>query len=81
MTVVAESFNLNVARLLDLTLKCIDKFRLKQWSIPSSIYMFKVSKNRTTCQIYSDLTTETLVPGASIVNFDQFCTLFCCYYG
>ena len=30
--------------LLDLTLKCIDKFRLRQLSIPSNIYVFKVSK-------------------------------------
>ena len=43
---------LNVTGLLDPTLKCIDKFRLRQKSIPSDTYMFKVSKNRTMFQIY-----------------------------
>ena len=33
---------LNVTWLLDLTLKHIDKFRLRQKSIPSDNYMFKV---------------------------------------
>ena len=38
-----------------LTLKGIDKFRLKHYRIPSAIYMFKVSKKQTRamCQIYS----------------------------
>ena len=35
---------LNVTGLLDPTLKCIDHFRLRQQSIPSTICIFKVSK-------------------------------------
>ena len=35
----------------------LDKFRLRQWNIPSTIHMFKISKihTRTMCQIYSKL--------------------------
>ena len=35
-----------VTQLLNPTLKCMDNFRLRQLSIPSAIYMFKVSKKQ-----------------------------------
>ena len=72
----------NMTGLLDPTLKCIDKFRLRQGSIPSAIYMFKVSKKhtRTTCQIYSKLVIKT--PQRHLVllllTLNIFRTLFCC---
>ena len=44
LTVIQLSFMLNMTGFLDPTLKYIDKFRLRQWSIASAIYMFKVSK-------------------------------------
>ena len=44
LTVVTKSFILNVTGLLGLTLKHIDELRLRQQSIPSSIFMFKISK-------------------------------------
>ena len=59
LTVVTESLVLNVKGLLDPTLKRVDKFRLRQYSILSTIYMFKVSRNRIACQIYSKLTIKT----------------------
>ena len=61
LTVVTESFVLNVTCLLDPTLKCINKFRLRQKSIPSDIYMFKISKKhtKTTYQVYSKLRITT----------------------
>ena len=37
-----------VTRLLELTLKCIDKFRLRQYIIPSTICMFSSKKNPKT---------------------------------
>ena len=61
LAVVTKSFVLNVTGLLDPTLKSIDKMRLRQLSIPSAIYIFKVSKKqtRTTCQIYSKVVIKT----------------------
>ena len=44
LTVSIVSFVLNVTQLLDPTLECIDKFRFRQQSVPSIIYMFRVSK-------------------------------------
>ena len=38
---------LNMAGFLDPTLKCIDKFRLRQLSIASAISMLEVSKKNT----------------------------------
>ena len=78
LTVVTDSFTLNVTRCLDPTLKYIDNFRIRQQSIPSSIYMFKVSKNRTTCQIYSKLTIKTLEQCLvlPLLTLNTFHTLF-----
>ena len=63
LIIVTWRFFINVIGFLDLTLKCIDKFRLRQYSITFTIYMFKVIKKhkRATCQIYSKLVIKTLV--------------------
>ena len=81
--------------LLDLFLKHIDKFKLRQQSIPSAIYMFKVSKinpnnkitkqkqnTRTICQIYSKLTIKTPEQclGPLLLTLNIFLTLFYGYY-
>ena len=51
---------LNVIWLLKLILKHIDKFRLRQKSIPFDNYMFKVRKiSRAMYQIYSKLKIKT----------------------
>ena len=51
---------LNVICLLNLTPKHLDKFRLRQKSIPSGNYMFRVRKiSRIMCQIYSKLKIKT----------------------
>ena len=39
-----SDFILNMAELLDSTLKNVDEFRLRQYRVPATIYMFKVSK-------------------------------------
>ena len=44
LTVATASFILNVTGLLDLIMKHIDKFRLRQINIPCGIYMFKIVK-------------------------------------
>ena len=45
LPVVTKSFVLIVTGLLDLTLKHIGKFRLRQQSTPSGIYKFKFNNN------------------------------------
>ena len=83
-TLFDKNIFLNVIGLLDLTLKHIDKFRLRQKSIPSGNYMFKVSKKYTitACQIYSKLTLKA--PERRLVflllTLNIFCTLFHCRY-
>ena len=73
LTFVTENFIINIAGLLDLTLKCINKFTL-----------FNVSKKdtRTVCQIYSKLTVET--PERHLVllllTLNIFCALFYHWY-
>ena len=57
LPVVTESFVLSVTGVLDLTLKHIGKFRLRQRSIPYDSYMFKLKKTLETCQMYSKYTT------------------------
>ena len=72
-------FVLNVTELLDLTLKCINEFRLRQYSNPSAIYMFKVSKKiLQQCVKYMKVNSKDTgtMYGASIVNFEHFCILF-----
>ena len=64
-----------------MALKHIDKFRLRQESILSSNYMFKVRKiNRTIYQIYEKLTIKT--PEQRLLflflTLNIFPTLFCC---
>ena len=64
-----------------MALKHIDKFRLRQESILSSNYMFKVRKiNRTIYQIYEKLTIKT--PERRLLflflTLNIFPTLFCC---
>ena len=57
---VTNNIFVNVIWLLNLTLKHIDKFRLRQKSIPSGNYMFRVRKiSRIMCQIYSKLKIKT----------------------
>ena len=58
---------------MEPTLKCINKFRLRQENIPTNIYIFKVSKNRTTCQMYLKLNNKDtrMISGAFIVNFEH----------
>ena len=58
---------LNVTGLLDSTLKRIDKLRLvRQYSIPSAIYMFKVSKKSNIFKVNNKNTGK--MPVASIVK-------------
>ena len=73
-----------------LDLKYIDQFRLRQLSIPSTIYMFKVSKitqkskNKTLeqCQYIFKVNNkepeQRLVP--LLLTLNIFLTLFYCYY-
>ena len=58
---------------MEPTLKCINKFRLRQENIPTNIYIFKVSKNRATCQIYLKLNNKDtrMISVAFIVNFEH----------
>ena len=57
LTVFTESFVLHVTGLLNPTLKCWDKFRLRQESIPS--VQSQQKNTRATCQIYSKSTIKT----------------------
>ena len=63
-----------VTQLLNPTLKCIDNFRLRQLSIPSAIYMFKVSKKQqsnilNTFKVNNKYTRTA--SDASFVNFEH----------
>ena len=76
-TVVTKSFVLNVSGLLDPTLKCMP-------SIPSDIYLFKLSKKdtRTMCQLYLKLriSAPERCQGLLLLTLNMFCSLFYCYY-
>ena len=79
LIVLTWRFVVNVTELLDLTLKCINEFRLRQYSNPSAIYMFKVSKKTLQqCVKYMKVNSKDTgtMYGASIVNFEHFCILF-----
>ena len=72
LTVATASFILNVTGLLDLILKHIDKFRLRQINIPCGIYMFKIVKKHqnNVSNIFVKKVTKTR-PRASIINFEH----------
>ena len=63
-----------MTKLLDRTLKCIDKFRLNQYIIPSTISMITASKkpqkNVSHISIINNKDTRTTF-GASIVNSEH----------
>ena len=74
LTVVKENFTLNVTGLIYPTLKHKDKFRLRQLSIPSGIYMFKLSKKNTRNVLNIFLISSKhirMVSLASIINFEH----------
>ena len=78
---VTNNIFVNVIWLLNLTLKHIDKFRLRQKSIPSGNYMFRVRKiSRAMYKIYSKLKKKT--PERRLVflflTLKKFPTLFYC---
>ena len=65
-----DGWELNVTGLLDSTLKRIDKLRLvRQYSIPSTIYMFKVSKKSNIFKVNNKNTGK--MPVASIVKSEH----------
>ena len=70
LTVFTE-LHLKCKGLLDPTLKGIDKFRLRQQSIPSSIYIFSASKKtqNDVSNIFKANNKDTItMSGASIVE-------------
>ena len=71
--VVTNSFVLKVSGLLDPTLKCMP-------SIPSDIYLFKLSKKdtRTMCQLYLKLRIRApeRCLGLLLLTLNMFCSLF-----
>ena len=71
---VTNNIFLNVIWLLNLTLKHIDKFRLRQESIPSGNYMFKVRKiSRAMYQIIFKVENKDTraTSGIFILNFEE----------